>query len=127
MHDSEHAIAKAKLAEVFTFVSVMKIEMSEIYALRGTWPEQQFDDISGSNGTGMIKRAFSTKDGSFHFELGDEPPFNNGDIVSFPLKSLKNDSPYQINNWTCSDQDIASIETNLTTVERRFLPSICRG
>jgi len=128
LRDSEHAIAKAKLTEVFSFVSAMKVEMSEIYALRGTWPEkQQFDYLSGSNGTELIKKAFSTEDGSFHFELRDESPFNNGNILSFPLKSINDDSPYKINNWTCNAQDIANYGTNLTTVERRFLPSICRG
>jgi len=125
MKHTEHAFAKAKLTEVLSSVSVLKAELGEVYALTGKWQIGDYDYVSGGYGSSIVSHISSSSDGGFHFELKEDKPFNQGDILSFTLKQPDYNGPMHINTWKCNGDNGSS--GNRTTISTQFLPSICRG
>ncbi|MFD2231456.1 pilin [Alkalimarinus sediminis] len=125
LRDAEIAFAKAKLSEALMLAAAAKVDAGEAYALKGRWSDQNFDYLLGGFGSSITHGVSVSSSGAIHVELKQQPPFTQGDLLSFLIKYDGFTGPMHVNRWQCKGGVGEQVGTR--TINKVFLPSVCRG
>ncbi|MGH1539508.1 MAG: pilin [Arenicella sp.] len=124
--------ARAQVSESLSIVSELKSSVAEYYKIKGNFPVD--NSAAGIPAAQLLQGNFvnqiKLENGAFHVKLGNKINQNvAGKIVTIRPIVVKG-SPASPFSWVCgysqAPEAMRAVGENQTSVEKQFLPAVCR-
>lgn len=128
-HFSLTYFIKAKVSDAFVNFSVLRLDISSSYIETGHWPQKQVIEDRTDTMDAISKISFDGN-GTINIIFSSRYPQLSNKILSFTAARVLNLASGNI-IWNCGysslPQYYSSLGNNRTSINRKYLPNICKS